>query len=53
MKNLRFHWSDVFCFADGSPAAELLCQMGANSVTLEQLSNLDALKGCEENFLGR
>ena len=27
VKNLRFHWSDVFCFCDGSPAAELLTQM--------------------------
>ena len=53
VKNLRFHWSDVFCFSDGSPAAELLTQMGANSVTLEQLSQLNALTGAEDNFLGR
>lgn len=53
VKNLRFHWSDVFCFADGSPAAELLSQMGANPVTLEQLSELNALMGAEDNFLGR
>ena len=44
VKNLRFHWSDVFCFADGSPAVHMLCQMGANPVTLEQLSALKALK---------
>ena len=53
VKNLRFRWSDVFCFGDGSPAAELLCQMGAESVTLEQLSELKALTGTEDNFLGR
>ena len=53
VKNLRFHWSDVFCFDDGSPAAQLLCQMGANPVTQEQLSDLKALAGAEDNFLGR
>lgn len=53
VKNLRFHWSNVFCFGDGSPAAELLTQMGANPVTLEQLSQLNALTGAEDNFLGR
>ena len=53
VKNLRFHWSDVFCFADGSPAAEMLCQMGANPVTLEQLSDFSALDGAEHNFLSR
>ena len=53
VKNLRFHWSDVFYFGDGSPAAELLTQMGANPVTQEQLSDLKALSGAEDNFLGR
>ena len=53
VKNLRFHWSDVFCFDDGSPAAQLLCQMGANPIIPEQLSVLKALSGAEDNFLGR
>jgi predicted Rossmann fold nucleotide-binding protein DprA/Smf involved in DNA uptake len=53
VKNLRFHWSDVFCFADGSPAAELLCQMGANPVAREELSDLKALRASDDNFLGR
>ena len=53
VKNLRFHWSDVFCFDDGSPAAQLLCQMGANPIIPEQLSDLKALSGAEDNFLGR
>lgn len=53
VKNLRFHWSEVFCFSDGSPGTELLCQMGANPVTFEQLLDLHALQGSEDNFLGR
>lgn len=32
VKNLRFGWSDVFVFADGSPAMDLLTQMGATAV---------------------
>ncbi len=53
VKNLRFRWSNVFCFDDHSPVSQLLCQMGANPVTLEQLSELNALMGAEDNFLGR
>ena len=53
VKNLRFSWSPVFCFDDGSPAAQLLYQMGANPVTMEQLSDLNALEPSEDNFLGR
>lgn len=53
VKNLRFHWSDVFCFGDGNPAVQLLCQMGANPVELVELSDLNALTGAEVNFLGR
>ena len=53
VKNLRFGWSPVFCYDDGTPAAKLLCQMGANPVTMEQLSDLEALPGAEVNFLGR
>ena len=53
VKNLRFSWSDVFCFGDGSPAADLLYQMGANPVTIEQLTDLDGLSGAEVNFLSR
>ena len=53
VKNLRFGWSPVFCFDDGSPAAKLLCQMGANPVTAMQLSDIKALAGSEDNFLDR
>lgn len=53
VKNLRFRWSNVFCFADGSPAARMLCQMGANPVRVEDLSSLSSLEGSEINFFGR
>lgn len=42
-KNLRFGWSDVYCFQDGSEAAQTLIQMGAEPVTVEQLSDFDGL----------
>lgn len=53
VKNLRFGWSPVFCFGDGSPAAQLLCQMGAVPVNLEELSDLSKLQADEVNFLAR
>lgn len=53
VKNLRFGWSSVFCFADGSQAAALLVQMGADEVSMEALENLDALTPAEMNFLDR
>lgn len=40
VKNLRFGWSDVFCFDDGSEAATRLEQMGACLVGREQLPDL-------------
>lgn len=44
VKNLRFGWSAVYCFEDGSPAQSLLQEMGANAVTMEELSNISDLK---------
>ena len=44
VKNLRFGWSAVYCFEDGSPAQSLLQEMGANAVTIEELSNISDLK---------
>ncbi len=44
VKNLRFGWSPVFCFADGSAAVKLLLDMGAMGCSLEDLHNIDALK---------
>jgi predicted Rossmann fold nucleotide-binding protein DprA/Smf involved in DNA uptake len=43
VKNLRFGWSTVYCFDDGSPAARLLCEMGANGVNTQELCNFSAL----------
>lgn len=40
VKNLRFGWSPVCCFRDGSEAAGLLEQMGAEAICIEQLSDL-------------
>ena len=51
VKNLRFSWSPLFCFRDGSPAAELLHQMGAQLICLDDLHDLKALESSESNFL--
>ena len=44
VRNLRFGWSGVFCFDDGSEAAKRLEQMGATLVKMEDLSDLTALR---------
>jgi hypothetical protein len=38
VKNLRFSWSSVFCLDDHSPASELLNQMGANLISVDETS---------------
>lgn len=43
-KNLRRGWSPVFCFRDDSRACRELAEMGAVSIGIEALSDLDALK---------
>lgn len=43
VKNLRFGWSPVYCFDDGSPASALLQEMGAECVELSQLHDFSAL----------
>ena len=43
VKNLRFGWSPVYCFDDGSPAAQLLQEMGAEVISLAQLHDITAL----------
>lgn len=50
VKNLRFGWSDVFCFRDGSDAAIQLEQMGASLVGLQDLSDLAALTAQTANL---
>lgn len=53
VKNLRFGWSPVFVFADGSPAAELLCQMGADPVGKEDLIDFSNLQKAEQTLFDR
>lgn len=52
VKNLRFGWSPVFCFRDGSAATELLAQMGAELVEIEDLSRLESLQKGEMSLFG-
>ena len=47
VKNLRFGWSPLFCFADHTPATGLLTEMGATPVTMEQLADLEAIQPME------
>lgn len=44
VKNLRWGWSDVFCFQDGSEAMEQLSQMGATLIGVADLGDLSDLK---------
>ena len=51
VKNLRFGWSQLYCFDDGSPAVASLRQMGADTVDIRDLRNLDALEPDTIGFL--
>ena len=44
VRNLRFGWSPLFCFDDGSKAVTRLEQMGASLIVLKQLQDLSALE---------
>ena len=44
VRNLRFGWSPVFCFDDGSLAMDRLMQMGADPIGVKDLTDLSALK---------
>lgn len=44
VKNLKNHWSPLFCFDDGSAAATELQQMGAVLVTKESLQDIQNLQ---------
>lgn len=44
VKNLKYGWSPVFCYHDGSQAVMQLLQMGALPVNSDQLSALTTLK---------
>lgn len=49
-KNLRFGWSPVFCFDDGSKACRMLGQMGAELIGRQELSDLPALLTYNRNL---
>ena len=51
VKYLRHHWSDVFCFDDGSESMELLSRMGARLIGMKDLNSFYDLEEPEENFL--
>lgn len=43
VKNLRFGFSPVYCFHDGSPAQHLLSEMGAQTVDMTELTYFASL----------
>lgn len=50
VKNLRFGWSPLYCYADGSAAVETLRQMGANTVDMESLEDFACLQSDTISF---
>lgn len=50
-KNLRFGWSPVFCFDDGSEASRELEQMGAVLINQTALQDLHTLQAGSMNFV--
>ena len=52
MKNLRFGWSTVACFRDGSESARKLEEMGAFLVGQEDLKDLSVLPEAEVRLEG-
>ena len=45
VKNLRFGWTELYCFDDGRESTRLLSQMGAQLLRTEDLTELSALAG--------
>lgn len=43
VRNLRFGWSPVYCYNDGSEAMQSLGRMGAELITIEQLGDFENL----------
>lgn len=43
-KNLQKHWSQVFCFDDGSKAVSELIQMDAEKINMDDLQDISALR---------
>lgn len=44
VKNLRFGWSPLFCFDDGSRGSRMLMDMGAGSASMETLADFASLE---------
>lgn len=53
VKNLRFGWSPVRCFRDGSAASNLLQDMGAEGVDLADLHDFSTLELSFLRFFGQ
>ena len=53
VKNLRQDWSPVFCYDDGSEAMQMLFQMGASPVTMDELNSIYDLAQNQTNFFDR
>lgn len=53
VKNLRYGWSPVFCFCDGSEAACQLELLGAELIEPRKLNNLGALSPSNPTFFDR
>lgn len=53
LANLKFGWSSVACFRDGSEASRQLEQMGAYLIDREDLTDLGSLPEAELNFFTR
>ena len=51
VKNLRFGWSEVACFRDGSEASRQLEQMGAYLIDRDDLKDFGCLPESELSFL--
>lgn len=49
--NLRYGWSYVFCFRDGSKSVQELEQMGATGIDLGALTDFSALQPMNMNFI--
>ena len=53
VKNLRFGWSPVFCYDDGSDVMQLLFQMGATPVHMDDLNSIYELSQNQSNLFDR
>lgn len=53
VKNLRFGWSGIWCYDDGSEAMTLLSQMGANLIGMEELKSFYDLPENEQIRIDR